>query len=275
MRWYLGASAAEGGAAGDDSPLYVFEGAFGRDKGKDRGSRRALRGVRDTYDVPRLFPSDVEAGSGKGGDLLGLCGARARPPHRWIVHGPALSGACLHRDPLSTHAWNALLAGRKRWALYPPGVPRRDILTDLLDDRARPDEREASSWFADAFPRTTELGWRHAGPIHGVQGPGDVIFVPCGWWHAVLNLDTTTAITQNYVSEDNFAAAWPWVRRGRPKLSARWLGALDRFRPDLAAIARAVDASGRFLDGEGRPVPDASSSSSSESSASESEEDDA
>lgn len=34
------------------------------------------------------------------------------------------------------------------------------------------------------------------------------MFVPAGWPHAVMNLDMTVAVTQNYVSSAAFADAW-------------------------------------------------------------------
>ncbi len=43
-------------------------------------------------------------------DLFSLLG-RQRPPHRWLVLGPARAGASWHVDPSLTSAWNALLSG--------------------------------------------------------------------------------------------------------------------------------------------------------------------
>ena len=41
-------------------------------------------------------------------------------------------------------------------------------------------------------------------PMECTTHPGDVVFVPHGWWHSVINLDDSNiAITHNYISPSN------------------------------------------------------------------------
>ena len=44
-------------------------------------------------------------------------------------------------------------------------------------------------------------------PLECTVEPGDLLFVPHGWWHCVLNLDDgmSVALTQNYVSRSNLS----------------------------------------------------------------------
>ena len=90
-------------------------------------------------------------------------------------------------------------------------------------------------------------------PLEGIVSAGDTIFVPRGWWHAVLNLETPTiAVTTNFVSEAGLPQALRWVRsrdaslvsgvRGdeaRLRLAQRWEVALKEKAPETLAEAEA------------------------------------
>ena len=57
-------------------------------------------------------------------------------------------------------------------------------------------------WFKDFLPRITKkFGIR---PSFIIQKPGDLVFVPSNWWHSILNLTDTIAVTQNYACSVNF-----------------------------------------------------------------------
>jgi hypothetical protein len=87
--------------------------------------------------------------------------------------GTAYSGVTFHQH---TAAWNALLFGYKRWFLLPP-FHFSGSTTLPMHEWARA-HRE-----------------RFAGDLHEcVQRPGEVLFVPQHWYHAVLNVSDCVGI---------------------------------------------------------------------------------
>eukprot|EP01027_Heterolobosea_sp_BB2_P028033 GEZU01043886.1.p1 GENE.GEZU01043886.1~~GEZU01043886.1.p1 ORF type:complete len:140 (-),score=41.30 GEZU01043886.1:39-413(-) len=53
-----------------------------------------------------------------------------------------------------------------------------------------------------------------------VQEPGDLVYVPSGWYHTVLNLDPiNVAVTQNVVDATNYELALPEMQRETPELA--------------------------------------------------------
>ncbi|KAL3796178.1 hypothetical protein ACHAW5_005667 [Stephanodiscus triporus] len=231
----------------DDSPLYVFDATFD----ECRRSRRLL----DDYDVPEYFDED----------LLGLVGETRRPPYRWFLVGPERSGTTVHVDPLGTSAWNTVVHGVKRWALFPPRTSREAARGRGLVLRGEDDE--AVHYFTVILPRikrkaaavaaaTVALGGGDDGGGGGggggrrgdpyadlecyefTQYPGETVYVPRGWWHAVLNVTHTVGVTQNYCSRRNFDDVWRATRGGRKKMACTWLRKLGEAHPDLARRAR-------------------------------------
>ena len=82
------------------------------------------------------------------------------------------------------------------------------------------EDNEAITYFTKILPRIKEDELaKPGGPTLGcreiMQYPGDTIFVPGGWWHAVLNLEDSMAVTQNFASRVNFGEVWRKARVAR------------------------------------------------------------
>ncbi|CAH0476846.1 unnamed protein product [Peronospora belbahrii] len=123
-----------------------------------------------------------------------------RPDFRWIVVGPQRTGAPWHQDPARTSAWNALVKGRKRWAIYPPNSLPPGVNVgkngEYLDNGLN---MPSLMWYLHVYPTLTP----DQKPLEIIQEEGETIYVPNGWWHLVLNLDLTIAVTHNFVDSHN------------------------------------------------------------------------
>lgn len=208
----------------DDSPMFVFDRFF---------HERAPDLLQD-YEVPDVF---------RDRDLFDLLGS-ARPAFRWLLIGNQRSGSKWHIDPNKTSAWNAVVRGKKRWLLLPPGCPPPGVHPSRdLGEVTQP--VSLIEWFRNFYGELRRTADQNPAwdLKEGTCGPGDCIFIPCGWWHCVLNLeDDTIAVTQNYAS-DAYVHSIRRFLRERPEqvsgtsekatLADRFDAALARARPDL------------------------------------------
>ncbi|KAG0267535.1 hypothetical protein DFQ27_008676 [Actinomortierella ambigua] len=181
----------------DESPLYLFDKNFGE----------RCPGILDEMEVPPYFREDFFK-------LLG----DQRPDFRWLIVGPARSGSTFHKDPNATSAWNAVITGSKKWIMFPPHILPPGVFTNE-------DESEVTSpvslmeWFSNFYQQTQLPDDPSLRPLEGICRPGEIMFVPRGWWHAVVNLEDCIAVTQNYVGSQNLRETMEFLYYKRDQVS--------------------------------------------------------
>lgn len=146
----------------------------------------------------------------------------AMKPFMWTGGAGALT--VLHFDRV--HNLYVQFAGRKRWLLFPPSASR--LLYWPCDHLPGPllqfSPVDAENPDLDRYPL-----FRSATPLVAELGPGDVLFVPTGWWHQVRSL--TLSLALNYfwaapVATPLALRAYGWHRARR--------AVARRFRPPSA-----------------------------------------
>lgn len=166
---------------------------------------------------------------------------------QWLLIGGENSGLSFHQDPFGCCAWNALLKGRKRWAFYPPGQkPPGTQFRQGDKDTIEYDSVSSLSWFKEVLPTLSG----DDKPIEAVQEAGDIIYIPSGWWHCVINLTESVAYTQNVINRGNVKVAASQLKTFEPRFSNRlrcpyWISRVSH----LVVVYRAV-----FCFGHARPA---------------------
>ena len=126
------------------------------------------------FDVKIL--DQVEFG---GVQAVPILGEHAAMLNKQLMVGPEGSGSPVH---FHVDALNIAIVGRKRWFLFPPSERfwcTKPALRWMLEDyRALPNP-----------------------PIEVLQEPGDLVYVPADWGHAVVNLEDSVAVA--------FEVKWP------------------------------------------------------------------
>ncbi|XBW37764.1 hypothetical protein QEN19_003345 [Hanseniaspora menglaensis] len=169
----------------DESPLYLF------DCNKDLLSKLNV-----CFQKPRYADLDFF-------DLF----KETRPDNLWIISGPGNSGSTFHKDPNSTSAWNQLLSGMKLWIMLPPDISPPGVIADAEEENVTAplslSEWVNSGFFNDCIKLCQQNTSEKKYCLIGCTFPGETIYVPSNWWHSVINLEDSIAMTGNFVPKEN------------------------------------------------------------------------
>ncbi|AZC23615.1 hypothetical protein C4K39_1931 [Pseudomonas sessilinigenes] len=125
--------------------------------------------LEDSYRFPSVFAREV-----------------FNTPRWWI--GPAGTGLRLHRDMVDNFL--VQLKGRKKIRLYAPSETRflypASVGGNLMYEPSRVDPE---NYQADKFP-----DYQHSVSTVCELQAGDMLYLPAGWWHHVLNLEVSWSL---------------------------------------------------------------------------------
>lgn len=192
----------------DESPLYLFDRSF--------VEKMDLSSSEPAYTPPPCF----------GTDLFSVL-STSRPDDKWLILGPRGSGSTYHKDPNATSAWNAVLTGSKYWIMFPssPSSPPPPGVYVSEDASEVTSPLSIAEWLLGfhAAARATP------GCIEAVCAAGEVLHVPSGWWHLVVNLDASLAITQNFVPEAHLPGVLSFLKDKKDQVSGFRKDVLDPY----------------------------------------------
>ena len=103
----------------------------------------------------------------------------------------------LHYDRLNSHAFLSQIYGTKLYTLYSP-----DQTPYMYQKPGWPNQSLVNS--VDNPNLTTFPLFANAKPIQGILGPGEMAFIPAGWWHTAKMLSPSITISINVVNQSNW-----------------------------------------------------------------------
>ncbi|PKX91852.1 putative F-box and JmjC domain protein [Aspergillus novofumigatus IBT 16806] len=229
----------------DESPLYLFDRAFVSKMGLKVGPPEEESEA--AYWPPPCF----------GEDFFSVLG-NDRPDRQWLIVGPERSGSTFHKDPNATSAWNAVVRGSKYWIMFPsssqlpppPGVFVSDDQSEVTSPLS------IAEWLLGFHAEAR----RTPGCIEGICGEGEILYVPSGWWHLVVNLEPSIAITQNFTPRAHLTATLDFLSNKADQVSGfrkdvhnpyeRFVENMRKSHPEL--LQQALDELKKKSDGRKR-----------------------
>ncbi|KAI0461635.1 hypothetical protein LJB42_004706 [Komagataella kurtzmanii] len=184
----------------DESPLYLFD-----------CNSDAMKELVNELTVPDCFKKDLFTVFDEN-DIL------CRPDHTWLIMGPKNSGSTFHKDPNFTSAWNTAISGRKLWIMLPPYIKPPGIGTDKTESEVTAPVGIAE-WTLSGFMQDALNLTKSDQCLVGITYPGECMHVPAGWWHSVINLDNSIAMTGNFIPEPKLPHVLDFVKNKNNQIS--------------------------------------------------------
>lgn len=137
-----------------------------------------------------------------------------RPNNRlsWLYVGVRNTFSELHRDIWWTSAWNYLIQGRKLWLIYP------STYSEMI---GRDKER-----YNIGGKKIDSIENDMLRPLICIQESGEMVFVPGDYYHAVINLEDSISLTENFMNETNYEKVRSYFRAGNNKKNIRDIEAI-------------------------------------------------
>jgi hypothetical protein len=179
----------------DESPLYLFD-----------CHSEAMKELQYTVPLDDIF--------GHRRDYFELFKA-SRPDHRWLIIGPKRSGSTFHKDPNGTSAWNSIISGKKYWIMFPPDRLPAGVSTDGEESEVTA-PTSLAEWFLSGF---YEQAKREPGFHHAICEQNECMYVPSGWWHLVVNLTESVALTGNFVVRPKLGVVLDFLKNKKDQIS--------------------------------------------------------
>lgn len=177
----------------DEQPLYCFDPTFAATAPE----------LAEAYAVPEPFRDDLFSlleqdadGTAAAADPKKKKGTR--PDYRWLLIGGPRSGQTWHKDPNGTSAWNLTLRGRKRWLMFPPNATPPGVVPSHEGSHDYMTPISLAEWARGYYREAL----RAPGFLEAETKEGEVMYVPRGWWHMVLNVGktATVAVSHHFLS---------------------------------------------------------------------------
>ncbi|XP_052820967.1 bifunctional arginine demethylase and lysyl-hydroxylase JMJD6-like [Mya arenaria] len=149
-------------------------------------------------------------------NFFNLFPPQIRPWDSMLLWGTKYSRSTLHMDPYNWTAVSAVIWGRKRWKLFPPGQDTYLYISPKQRCGFPLDCRKYNSK-VDSFD--VDYMWypkfQKAEYIEVEQNSGEVLVIPSGWFHQAFNEEETLSISTQLMNRNNYLVILEEIIKGK------------------------------------------------------------